>query len=526
MQSTNEIRKDIRASKMIAARALNTLHSYYDIKEYPLGHGSFGWVYAGEEATGDEGIATRKKVAIKILETFPREETESKQLLREITILRILHHPNIIELKRVVASYSSDGNFIGMALIFNCYDTDLDKVIRSSQELNQEHIQCFIFQLLEGANYMHSAGVVHRDIKPANILINSDCRLVFCDFGLARSTHDLSERNHPAGVSSQLFHELTDYVVTRWYRAPELVLQNSNAGEAPADIWSIGCILAELVLRRPLFEGATDARVLMGLILYLLGTPPVDKLAWIDKQKCRDWFYQTPRVSATIDDYFKDGPLRCLLKKLLQFNPAERETAEQGLRHPFLSRYRNTQRLTFSLEALSPEKRCFLDKYYTIEKEFIGRETSPELIRRTHDLIGEHTLPPKPRHDRTAITMVSDAIHHGSDVTSSKTSGLLGKRDDVSEGASKHHSQDEIDGARLLFPEIPTPSTSAQNSKRALSPNYVEASSRDDKQVVSLLRARSVFQPDSACSGTGSSSHCKVLASEEKADYSPGCAIH
>merc|ERR1719326_477316 len=120
-------------------------------------------------------------------------------------------------------------------------DIDLQKAIYSKMKLSESHCQAFVCQILRGLKYLHSAGIIHRDLKPANVLVNADCTLRIADFGLARGRVSEDE-------------ELTGYVVTRWYRAPELMLLPSGYFEA-VDLWSVGCIHAELLSRKPLFPG-------------------------------------------------------------------------------------------------------------------------------------------------------------------------------------------------------------------------------------------------------------------------------
>jgi serine/threonine protein kinase len=115
-------------------------------------------------------------------------------------------------------------------------ETDLHRIIYSRQPLTIDHIQYFVYQMLRGLKYIHAANVLHRDLKPSNILVNSNCDLKICDFGLAR------------GVEDEQSGELTEYVVTRWYRAPEIMLACQDYSKA-IDVWSVGCIFAELLAR-------------------------------------------------------------------------------------------------------------------------------------------------------------------------------------------------------------------------------------------------------------------------------------
>jgi len=122
-------------------------------------------------------------------------------------------------------------------------ETDMHRVIYSRQELTDEHMQYFMHQLLSGCFYLHSANIIHRDLKPSNVLLNKSCELQIFDFGLARGYEE-----------QQIQEGLTEYVVTRWYRAPEVILNATHYTKA-LDVWSIGCIFAELLGRAPLFPG-------------------------------------------------------------------------------------------------------------------------------------------------------------------------------------------------------------------------------------------------------------------------------
>ena len=134
----------------------------------------------------------------------------------------------------------SYGDFEELYIVLDYMDTDLHKIIYSSNVITDEHIQYFIYQILRGLKYIHSANVIHRDLKPSNILVNSNCHLKICDFGLARGYQEADY--------------LTEYVVTRWYRAPEIMC-SSDAYDYKIDVWATGCILAELLMRNPIFPG-------------------------------------------------------------------------------------------------------------------------------------------------------------------------------------------------------------------------------------------------------------------------------
>jgi len=177
-------------------------------------------------------------------------------------------------------------NFDSVYLYIELLEADLHAIIRSGQPLTDAHYQSFIYQVLCGMKYIHSANVLHRDLKPGNLLVNADCELKICDFGLARGYSDNSEQN--AGY-------MTEYVATRWYRAPEIMLsfQSYTKASIPislillicsVDLWSVGCILAELLGGRPFFKGR-DYVDQLNQILHYLGTPNEETLSRIGSQR-------------------------------------------------------------------------------------------------------------------------------------------------------------------------------------------------------------------------------------------------
>lgn len=185
-------------------------------------------------------------------------------------MLRLLRHPNILSCERVMLPPRR--NFDDVHVVMEMMETDLGAVIRSPQPLSNAHCQFFILQLLLGLRAIHSAGVIHRDLKPKNLLVRANCDLKICDFGLARVDDE---------ANNELFH-MSSYVATRWYRAPEIILYNQPYSKA-VDMWSVGCILAELLGRVPIFAGK-DTMHQLCLILSTLGTPP---LATLNKMKAK-----------------------------------------------------------------------------------------------------------------------------------------------------------------------------------------------------------------------------------------------
>jgi serine/threonine protein kinase len=155
--------------------------------------------------------------------------------------MRLLEHENILSIKSVLQPESLE-KLNELYVVTELMETDLTQIIKSNQPLSEQHVQFFTYQILRGLKYLHSAGILHRDLKPRNLLVNSNCDLKICDFGLSRA-------NIPYLLTKSA--QMTDYISTRWYRAPEVILSQKQYTGA-IDVWSVGCILAELITRKAL----------------------------------------------------------------------------------------------------------------------------------------------------------------------------------------------------------------------------------------------------------------------------------
>ncbi|CAO2608742.1 Mitogen-activated protein kinase 13, partial [Lemmus lemmus] len=179
---------------------------------------------------------TGHRVAVKKLSRPFQSIIHAKRTYRELRLLKHMKHENVIGLLDVFTPARSLEEFNDVYLVMPFMQTDLQKIM--GMEFSEEKVQYLVYQMLKGLKYIHSAGVVHRDLKPGNLAVNEDCELKILDFGLARHADP----------------EMTGYVVTRWYRAPEVILSWMHYNQT-VDIWSVGCIMAEMLTGKTLFKG-------------------------------------------------------------------------------------------------------------------------------------------------------------------------------------------------------------------------------------------------------------------------------
>jgi len=339
-------------------------------------------------------VATGELVAIKRIAEVFYDAHEAKKVLREIRLLRDFHHPNIIRLRALIPPESLE-TFEDMFMVTDYMESDLRKRIKSKVAMEPETIRVYMAQLLAALAHVHAIHGIHRDLKPANILITSKGEqeiLKLCDFGLARTVESSpnSRRERRAGsevdhgedpnsdeegatpVPPPLSHQMTTYVVTRWYRAPEVILQEPYS--SAIDIWSVGCIFKELLeLKRgsrfrtgALFPGRYcipfsfddhDEQVRhrhdqLSVICRTLATPTRSEFAWASAASqaeiecvCKGWSNldeaartkQRQQVLVDICPYATDVEID-LLAALLSLEPRKRPTAAAALmKHPYFA---------------------------------------------------------------------------------------------------------------------------------------------------------------------------------------------
>ncbi|KAH9257783.1 hypothetical protein BASA81_003801 [Batrachochytrium salamandrivorans] len=377
-----------------------------------LGSGSYGDVAESVD------LETGQTVAIKRIHNVFDQPTDTKRILREVNILRQLDDTRLVRLLNILSPTNPE-TFNEVYLVFEFMKTDLAKLIAGPQYLRIQHVQFIMYQLLCGLKYMHSSQVVHRDLKPANILLNDDCTLKVCDFGLARFLSNRTGDSLPAspipsssspatsspttslqGTSATpttttttaagaggmlnvtplrippLQRQLTKHVVTRWYRSPEIILYQQYS--TPVDIWSAGCIFAELLSmqkssvanyqdRVPLFPGKTcfplscdndrtykDQLDQLNVIFDLIGTPGLEDIAnltevggylkALPKKPAKDLALSFPGAPAEAID---------LLNQMFAFNPNKRITVDHALEHEFFASIRSVDKELTASQAIT-----------------------------------------------------------------------------------------------------------------------------------------------------------------------------
>jgi len=288
-----------------------------------VGQGAYGLVCSGRN------VETGKTVAIKKIPKAFEDTIDCKRLLREIKILRHFHHDNVLGLVDILPPVAGLADWKDVYIVSELMDTDLHYIIHSKQPLTDEHYKYFLYQILRGVHAIHSAHVLHRDLKPGNLLVNKNCDLKICDFGLARAI-DPTEDKKDLG--------LTEYVVTRWYRAPELLVENQTYTTA-IDVWAVGCIFAEMLGRKALFPGR-DYLNQLRLIIDVLGTPSEEDLACISNQQAVQFLRQLPqKPRRPWNEVFPKASPQALelLASMLVFDPSKRCTMEDALYSEYMA---------------------------------------------------------------------------------------------------------------------------------------------------------------------------------------------
>lgn len=284
-----------------------------------LGKGAYGIVWKAIERRSQKIVALKK-----CFDAF-RNATDAQRTFREIMYLqKLAGHDNIIRLQHMIKAENDRDIY----LTFDFMETDLHAVIRANI-LEEIHKKYIVYQLLKALKYMHSGDLLHRDIKPSNLLLNSDCHVKLCDFGLCRSVAD-------APVETPV---LTDYVATRWYRAPEILL-GSPLYTKGVDMWAVGCILCEMLHGKPVFPGTSTVNQIEKIIEFT-GQPTPEDVAAVGSPYAMTMLDSIGTVAPTNATKTCDAP--SLVDATIKFNPKNRVSAAAALDDPYVAEFRNTE---------------------------------------------------------------------------------------------------------------------------------------------------------------------------------------
>lgn len=343
-----------------------------------IGSGAQGLVFSALDCV------TNKRVAIKKLTRPFSNVTHAKRAYREFEILNLVNHRNIIKLLNAYTPQTSLEEFNDLYLVMELMDANLCQVIQ--MDLDHERLSFLLYQMLCGINHLHKAGIIHRDLKPSNIVVNYQCQLKILDFGLARNTGETMT--------------MTPYVVTRYYRAPEVIL--GCGYQENVDVWSIGCIFAELIRGKVLFPG-TDHIDQWTKIVDVLGTPGPEFTHRL-QQSVRNYVENRPRVEprdcslifpdtifpSEIDNRLNARNARDLLSKMLIIDPNHRISVQQALQHPYVNLWYDPVEVDGPAPTSYHEPNHATDHTVDEWKALIYRQIKD--YERTHDILGNNQL--------------------------------------------------------------------------------------------------------------------------------------
>ncbi|KAJ0171381.1 hypothetical protein K1T71_012931 [Dendrolimus kikuchii] len=402
----------------------------FEIKKR-LGKGAYGIVWKATDKKTKEVVAIKK-----IFDAF-RNQTDAQRTFREIIFLQSFrNHPNIVKLHSIHRALNNRDIYLG----FEYMETDLHNVIKRGNILKDIHKRYIMYQMLKATKYIHSGNVIHRDQKPSNVLIDSACRVKLADFGLARSVSSIYSGGEDGADPC-----LTDYVATRWYRAPEILIASKNYTKG-IDMWSLGCILGEMLTGKPLFPGTSTVNQVERIMAALPRPSPEDISA-----VCNGYGSALIREQASINNggASLSSLLSCaprdaadLVQRLLVFNPAKRLSAQRALDHEYVAKFhRERDEPTLPSDVLLPlrdDKQMSVDDYRNKLYSIMARNPNnvqPPPLRKTHTNGNKtHPLP--------TTTSKSSKCFHDSELSKSYTK-------------TKHMSVSADQKVRVKKPERP-----------------------------------------------------------------------
>jgi len=294
-----------------------------------LGRGAYGIVWKAVARKNNQVVAVKK-----CFDAF-QNSTDAQRTFREVMYLQELHgHDNIVDIINVLRAENDRDIYI----VTDFMESDLHAVIKGGI-LEEVHKQYVLYQIVRALKYMHSGELIHRDIKPSNVLLNADCTIKLCDFGLARSVAP------QAGYIYDTNPVMTDYVATRWYRAPEILL-GSPFYTKGVDIWAVGCILAEMLIGKPVFPG-TSTLDQLERVLCVTGPPTAEDIESIQSPFAATMLGSVKignALRALIQLFPKATPdMLDVLEKCFRFNPNKRPRAKELLAHPLFKQFHDTK---------------------------------------------------------------------------------------------------------------------------------------------------------------------------------------
>eukprot|EP01038_Epipyxis_sp_PR26KG_P011744 gene11744-15716_t len=298
-----------------------TISKRYSVTESViLGKGSYGVVCNAQDTSNN------LEIAIKRIRPFAADAWDARRTIREIKLMKLLGaHPNVITLFDLSLNKKKEELYMMMELM----DSDLHQIIKSKQVLSERHHKCFMKQILEGVSAMHSIGVFHRDLKPGNILVTKDCHVRIADFGLARMMDESTLQGNNE------LHPMTEYVVTRWYRAPEVLLAPKTPYSAAVDIWATGCIFAELLRGKALFPGKNHFEQI-SMILELMGYSGPENIGIVINDETAEFLDKRCKFEKLpMNEVFPNASREILhlLESMFTINPNHRPSAIEALAH-------------------------------------------------------------------------------------------------------------------------------------------------------------------------------------------------
>ncbi|CAH0403220.1 unnamed protein product [Chilo suppressalis] len=387
----------------------------FEIKKR-LGKGAYGIVWKAVDKKTKEVVAIKK-----IFDAF-RNQTDAQRTFREIIFLQSFrNHPNIVKLHSIHRALNNRDIYLG----FEYMETDLHNVIKRGNILKDIHKRYIMYQMLKATKYIHSGNVIHRDQKPSNVLIDSACRVKIADFGLARSVSSIYSGGEEGADPC-----LTDYVATRWYRAPEILIASKNYTKG-IDMWSLGCILGEMLTGKPLFPGTSTVNQIER-IMAALPRPSSEDISAV----CSGYGSSLIREQASSGNQTRaslTALLSCacrdasdLVQRLLVFNPARRLSAEMALDHEYVSKFhRERDEPILASDVLLPlrdDKQMSVDDYRNKLYSIMAKGShSNGHTRKLQPSARTHTLP--------TTTSKSSKSFNESDITRSKSKHISSSAD-------------------------------------------------------------------------------------------------